>query len=130
MRTAILLVLSICLTIVTVSAEVVVQDPVLTITGHYRSSDGRVKEHKFPVVIKLLANGKSTGVIESWIEERLSDGTSNLDYFSNPFSGTWKIEGETIHITVDKGNVFPRITFKEMNGLKIKIMKKKTTKEK
>ena len=125
MRAALLLLLAVLLQVLTASADTVVQDPVLTISGHYRSTDGRVKEHKFPVEIKLAANGKFSGSLEFWIEKRLSDGTSHLVYFSSTFSGSWVIKDKTIHISVDKGTVFPQVIFKEMNGLKIEIVKQK-----
>lgn len=124
MRNAIIAMLTICLSGLVTASGVEVQEPVLTISGHYRSPDGRVKTHKFPVEIKLLADGKFTGTIETWLEERLSDGTSDLDYFTNPFSGNWEMKDQTIHITVLKGDVFPKVSFPEINGLKITIEKK------
>ena len=119
-----MLLLALALQGIAVSAEVVVRDPVLTITGHYRSIDGRVTEHKFPVEIKLLATGKFTGTSESWLEERLSDGTSQLSYFNNAFGGSWMIKDKIIHVTVEEGSLLPPVTFNEMNGLKIVIAKK------
>lgn len=124
MRTALTLLLAICIQSAVMAAGVEIQDPALTITGHYRDTDGRVSEHKFPTEIKLLANGTFTGTIELWIEERLTNGTSHLDYFNNTFSGIWRIKSQTIHITVTKGSVFPGITFQKFNGLKIAIAKK------
>jgi len=116
--------LAICLSSISIASEVEVQEPKMTLAGHYRSDDGRVKEHKFPVELKLLSDGKFTGISESWIEERLSNGTSHLSYFSDAFSGIWHIKDQTIHITVQKGNMVPIVFFKDINGLKIEITKK------
>ena len=124
MRTAIIVMLAIALSGLAIASGVEVQDPVLTLSGHYRSRDGRVSEHKFPVEIKLLADGKFTATFQSWIEERLSNGTSHLDYFTDTFSGNWKLKGQTIYVTVLKGNVFPKVSFPEINGVKINVTKK------
>ena len=42
-------------------AENVLHDPILIIRGHYRDSDGRVSDHKFPVELKLKGDGTFTG---------------------------------------------------------------------
>lgn len=108
------------------SGEIIAQSPMRTITGHYRVGDGRVKDHIFPVEIKLLSNGKFTGTSESWIEERLTNGRSELIYFSEAFSGSWLIKDKTIFIAVEEGALIHDVTFNEMNGLKITITKKKS----
>ncbi len=126
MKTTLTLLIVICIQSVVIVAGAEVEEPVITISGHYRSSDGRVKEHNFPVEIKLLANGKFTGIMETWLEERLSDGSSHLEYVKLPFTGSWKMKSQTIFISIEKGNIFPSITFPKINGLNVVITNKKS----
>ena len=127
MRAILILLLATCIQGVALSADVAIQDPMLTLTGHYRCRDGRVSEHRFPVEIKLLANGKFTGTIESWIEKWKTDGTRQLIYFNNTFRGNWTISDKTIQVLIDKGANFPRsLIFEDFNGLRIKFVKQIT----
>jgi hypothetical protein len=116
---AMLLVLASCG--VSSSADVVVQEPLLTITGHYRSVDGRVKEHKFPVEFKLCADGTLTGTIESWREATLTDGSTRLSYYNEQVTGKWTIKDNAIRIIVEQRLMFPQMVFEKLNGLDIKI---------
>ena len=102
-----------------------VQDPMLTISGHYRVGDGRVKEHKFPVEIKLAADGHFTGVYETWMEARLDDGTTKLGYFNTGFLGTWIVKDGVILLTLSEGASIPKFVFEPINGLGIKFVEKK-----
>ncbi len=124
MKYSLALLLALLLCAVSFSAEVVVQQSLLTIAGHYRSTDGRVKEHKFPVRFKLCADGTLTGTIESWIEETLTDGSSRLSYSSDNVTGKWTIKDNAIHIIMEQGPMFPQMVFEKMNGLAIKIERK------
>ena len=102
-----------------------VQEPVLSIDGHYRVGDGRVKEHKFPVEIKLAADGHFTGVYETWMEARLDDGTTKLGYFNTGFLGTWIVKDGVILLTLSEGASIPKFVFEPINGLGIKFVEKK-----
>ena len=101
-----------------------IQEPLLTISGHYRVGDGRVKEHKFPVEIKLSADGHFTGIYETWLEARLDDGTTKLGYFNTGFLGTWKMADNTILLILSEGTEIPEFTFEATNGLSIKFVRK------
>lgn len=128
MRTIFIVLLAMCLSGLAIASEVTLHDSVLTLTGYYKSRDGRVSEHKFPVEIRLLADGKFKGTWESWIEARLSDGTSRLQYLKQPFSGNWSIKAETIRLTVTEAGFFSSesVSFKKINGLQVTIEKEKT----
>lgn len=105
--------------------DVVVHDPILALSGHYRSVDGRVCGRKFPVEINLCADGTFEGTFESWIEERLTDGSSNLSYSIETFSGIWTIEGKAIDIIVEEEHALPQCVFRDFNGMTIRIERKK-----
>lgn len=99
--------------------ETQIKEPTLTITGHYRSRDGRVKEHQFPVSIKLLPDGTFKGTYESWIEARLDDGSSKLAYTEEAFEGSWTTKGAGLHLKSDTSLL--KLTFENLNGLKIEF---------
>jgi hypothetical protein len=124
MKYLVALLLALFLHNVSFSAEGEVQETSLTITGHYRSMDGRVKEHKFPIEFRLRSDGSFDGTIESWVEAELTDGRSRLDYYKAQVSGKWAIKDNVIHIVMEQEGMAPQIVFKKMNGLSIKIDKK------
>ena len=103
---------------------VIEQKPELIIKGHYNSTDGRVSNHKFPVEIKLLPDGKFTGNYETWLEELYLKG-SKLVYYNKTVSGCWTIENNTIHLTCDNGYELPNFVFGKINGLQIKFIENK-----
>ncbi len=124
MRTILTAIIVLAFRAIVFSAEIAVQEPVLTITGHYGVHDGRVKEHKFPVTLQLSGTGEITGTWDSWIEEIIEDGSSQLSFHKYTFKGSWLIQDNTIQIMIDKKTVLPQFSFPEINGLKIKIAKK------
>ena len=85
-------------------AEIRVEKPSITISGSYKDKDGRVGFRSFPVIFKLQHKGKFSGTIETWVEARLSDGTSELSFPKNEVSGFWKMQEGTILITVTEEN--------------------------
>ena len=100
--------------------ETQIKEPTLSITGHYRSRDGRVKEHSFPVSIKLLPDGTFKGTYESWIEARLSNSTSKLNFTQEPLSGNWRIAENSLHLKSNKADTsLPELVFDEINGLRV-----------
>ncbi len=105
------------------SAEGVVHEPIVTLHGHYRLQDGRVNEHKFPVTVELHADGRLAGTFETWVEKRFTDGTGQLIFSTKTFRGDWTIKDNTFQIIVEKGTFLPDVAFREINGLKIIVMK-------
>lgn len=106
--------------------EGIFQEPLMTISSQYRDSDGRVKEHKFPVKFELHADGRLTGSFETWVEKRYTDGTSRLIFPTETFRGSWMMRNNTIHVTADveKGRFFPNVAFQEAAGLKIIVRRR------
>ena len=104
-----------------------IHDPLFTLSGHYQSRDGRVIGHRFPVKLKLHADGTVAGTFESWMELRFADGRSQLSYPTEKFSGTWKLKGRVVEILVEGKDSLPLFQFKELNGIKVSLKKRKNS---
>ena len=100
--------------------RVKIRDAMLTINGHYKQPDGRVFDHKFPVEIKLLADGTFTGTYQSWVELHFENRASRLDYIPNKFKGTWTTEALTLRLKAERTvTPLPEFSFPRLNGLAI-----------
>jgi hypothetical protein len=110
-------------------ADTILLKPVLTISGHYKVADGRVDDRTFPVKFELFSDGKFKGTYESWMEERDTDGSADLQFYDINISGSWTVEDSTILLVIKKEqsswSSFPNLKFKAINGLNINISKDK-----
>jgi hypothetical protein len=106
------------------AAEVVVQKPVLALSGYYEENDGRVANHHFPIELKLYSDGTCKGELETWMEVRMANGPGSFGYSKVPIAAKLQMDKGTIVITFDSAaHTLRMIKFKDMQltGLSIKF---------
>jgi hypothetical protein len=102
--------------------EINVEKTKFRLSSIFKYTDGRVSDREFNVVFELKADGKVTGHYGSWLEKRLTDGTSTLSFFDEKIKGSWILNKNELQITIF-AYFLPNFKFKEFNTMKIKIIR-------
>jgi hypothetical protein len=119
MKTKITL-LAMLLTFSVISADITVEEPLLTISGTYKPKSVKVKDRELKVLFELKKDGSVSGYYESWVEKTYTDKPPKLIINKSKFIGSWTFKDNQFHIRINASFV-PIFEIKDTNGIKIKI---------